>query len=212
MRRLLTPDEIQQVKDYRARTGCTLVQARDAVVGHIPPPPSVEESEIASLRASLASVTKERDENERMCLGYQAAQMAAEAVAKRYREALREIAAEDRQEPENDDGDATCAECHSTVQTEDGLDPAPECWPCSTTILRRDREIARRALAASDAPGTEARAETLMGCPRCHGTGVVPMAARCACTHEAGDSPCPVHGMNEGAASQPAESEEESHG
>lgn len=36
-----------------------------------------------------------------------------------------------------------------------------------------------------------------------------PAPARCACTHEAGDSPCPVHGMDEAAPHNP-QSEESS--
>lgn len=70
-------------------------------------------------------------------------------LRKRVRElegALTKIAAKDRECPDDDDGDAECAECHTVVQTADGLEPAPECHPCSTTLLGEARMIARRVL------------------------------------------------------------------
>jgi hypothetical protein len=59
----------------------------------------------------------------------------------------------------------------------------------------------------SSSTAPRADAETMMGCPRCKGTGIVPMAPPCHCTHEAGDSPCPMHGMDEAAPAprQPSE-------
>jgi hypothetical protein len=59
--------------------------------------------------------------------------------------ALTKIAAADREYADEEDGPC-CAECGCAVATGDGLDPAPECWPCSTQLLRAARESARAVL------------------------------------------------------------------
>ena len=65
--------------------------------------------------------------------------------------ALEKIAAPDRVlDPEEDGTD--CMECGAIMATEDGLDPAPECWPCSSRLLAEAREIARAALAPASPP------------------------------------------------------------
>ena len=71
----------------------------------------------------------------------------AEARSERLEAALREIAAEGREYPDHDDGGAECAECNSYFQTDDAHSPAPECWPCSSTLLEKARVTARAALA-----------------------------------------------------------------
>ena len=97
------------------------------------------EAEVAALVARLDAAREDEAAACRRAL-------AAERSRDEAREALREIAAVDREYPDTDDGDAECAECHSFFQTDDAHSPAPECWPCSSTLLERARMIARRVL------------------------------------------------------------------
>jgi hypothetical protein len=66
--------------------------------------------------------------------------------------ALRDIAAPTRVYDEYDE-EHSCAECGAYTMLEDGLEPAPECHPCSTSLLDKARSIARAVL-ASAAPAT----------------------------------------------------------
>lgn len=73
-----------------------------------------------------------------------------EAEVARLRAALTEIAAPTRVYEDNPEGD-TCAECGGCVTIEFGLEPAPECHPCSTTLLEKARDIARSAINETEA-------------------------------------------------------------